>query len=133
MGGKCFLVADDDPVLRSLLQSYLERQGHAVETVGNGRDALTRLAQTVYGAVLLDYMMPEVSGLAVLRHVRQHYPSLPVMMMMTNERYSHVATDSFVALGARGCLFKPFTPLDLKRITTCLDMLAADPVQKERV
>jgi two-component system OmpR family response regulator len=118
MSGKRFLVVDDNPVLRGFLQTYLERKGHAVETVENGREALTRLDQAVYDAVLLDYMMPEVNGLEVLRHVRQHHPSLPVMM--ASERCSHVAATSFVALGARGCLFKPFDPQDLEQIMKCL-------------
>lgn len=119
MSGKRFLVVDDNPVLRNVLQTYLERKGYAVETVENGRDALTKLGQTVYDAVLLDYMMPEVNGLEVLRHVRRHHPSLPVMMM-ASERYSHVAATSFVALGARGCLFKPFDPQDLEQVMKCL-------------
>jgi DNA-binding response OmpR family regulator len=119
MSEKRFLVVEDDPALRGLLQTYLEHRGYAVETAGNGREALTRLAQTVYDAMLLDYMVPEVNGLAVLRHARQHHPSLPVMMM-TSERYSHVAATSFVELGARGCLFKPFAPQDLEQIMKCL-------------
>jgi CheY-like chemotaxis protein len=121
MSGKRFLVVDDDPALRGQLRTYLERKGHRVEAVGNGREALIRLDQAVYDAVLLDYMTSEIkiNGLTVLRHVRQHYPSLPVMMM-THERCGHVATESFVALGARGCLFKPLAPQDLERIVTCL-------------
>lgn len=113
--GKRFLVVDDDPILRGTLKTYLECNGHAVETAGNGREALTKLGEAAYDAVLLDYIMPEVNGLAVLRHIRQHQPSLPVMMM-TGERDSHVAADSFVALGARACLFKPFDPRDLEQI-----------------
>lgn len=46
MSGKRFLVVDDNPAPRGLLQAYLERKGHAVETVENGRDALTRLSMT---------------------------------------------------------------------------------------
>jgi hypothetical protein len=40
--------------------------------------------------------------------------------MMASERCSHVAATSFVALGARGCLFKPFDPQDLEQIMKCL-------------
>ena len=119
MSGKRFLVVEDDPALRGLLQMYLQHRGYAVETVENGREALAKLAQAVYDAVLLDCMVPEVNGLAVLRHVRQHHPLLPVMMM-TSERYSQVAVTSFVALGARGCLFKPFAPQELEQIMTGL-------------
>ena len=124
-----FLVVDDDPALRSLLQQYLESRGHNVETAENGRVALTKLDQTVYDVVLLDYKMPEVNGLRVLRHIRQHCPSLAVVMM-TGERGSHVAVQSLVALGAQACLFKPFDPQDLERI---LESTSADTVPSRRL
>jgi CheY-like chemotaxis protein len=117
MFGKRVLVVDDDPVLRSSLQAYLEDHGYAVETAENGREALTKLDHAVYDTVLLDYNMPQVNGLAVLRHIRQHCPSLPVVMM-TGERGSHVAVQSLVALGAQACLFKPFDPQNLEQILT---------------
>lgn len=60
------LLVDDDPTLRRLLQAYLETRGHAVETAENGRDALAKLGRTGYDAVVTDYNMPEVNGLAVL-------------------------------------------------------------------
>ena len=112
---KRILVVDDDPALRGLLQVHLESSGHVVETAENGREALARLAHAGYDAVLLDYIMPEINGLAVLRHIRQHHPSLPVLMM-TGERGTQVAAQSLLAMGARACLFKPFDPRDLEQI-----------------
>jgi DNA-binding NtrC family response regulator len=53
--------------------------------------------------------------LAVLQHIQQHHPLLPVVMM-TGERRSRVALESFVALGAQACLFKPFDPQQLEEI-----------------
>ena len=108
------LLVDDDPTLRRLLQAYLETCGHAVETAENGRDALTKLGRTGYDAVVTDYNMPEVNGLEVLRHIRQHQPSLPVVVM-TGERGGSTAVQALVALGAQACLFKPFDPEDLKQ------------------
>ena len=108
------LLVDDDPTLRRLLQAYLETRGHAVETAENGRDALTKLGQTGYDAVVTDYNMPEVNGLAVLQHIRQHQPSLPVVMM-TGESGGFAAAQTLVALGAQACLFKPFDPQDLEQ------------------
>lgn len=108
------LLVDDDPTLRRLLQAYLETRGHAVETAENGRDALTKLGRTGYDAVVTDYNMPEVNGLEVLRHIRQHQPSLPVVMM-TGDRGGPAAVRELVALGAKACLFKPFDPEDLEQ------------------
>jgi len=115
MSIKRILVVDDDPVLRGLLQEILEDRGHMVETAENGREALARLDHAGYDAVLLDYIMPEINGLAVLRHIRQHHPALPVVMM-TGERGTQVAARSLLALGARACLFKPFNPRDLEQV-----------------
>lgn len=111
---KRILLVDDDLTLRGLLQAYLETHGHAVETAGNGRDALTKLGQAGYTAVVTDYNMPEVNGLAVLQHIRQHQPSLPVLMM-TGERGGPATVQTLVALGAKACLLKPFDPEDLEQ------------------
>lgn len=110
---KRLLLVDDDPAFRNSLQEYLE--GHAVETAENGREALTKLEQAGYDVVLTDYNMPEVNGLGVLQHVQQYHPFLPVVLM-TGERSSNVAVESFVALGAQACLFKPFELQQLEEI-----------------
>lgn len=115
MLGKRFLVVDDDPVVRGSLQKYLEVNGCVVETAENGLEALTKLEQAEYDAMLLDYVMPVVNGLTVLRHVQRNYPSLAVMIL-TGERFSEVAVQSLLAMGARACLFKPFEPLELEQV-----------------
>ena len=112
---KRLLLVDDDPDFRSVLQQHLVRHGHAVETAENGREALTKLEQAGYDVVLTDYNMPELNGLAVLQHIQQYHPFLPVVMM-TAERSSHVAAKSFVALGAHACLFKPFDLHQLEEV-----------------
>ncbi len=115
MVGKRILLVEDNSTLRGLLQAYLETHGHEVETAKNGLDALTKLGQAGYDVVVTDYNMPEVNGLAVLQHIRQHQPSLPVVMM-TGERGGPAAGEALVALGAQACLFKPFAPQDLDQI-----------------
>lgn len=112
---KRILLVDDDPVVRTMLQEYLETYGHSVETAANGYEALTKIDQAGYDAVVTDYNMPDLNGLAVLQHIRQRQPSLPVVMM-TGERDSEVAIQSFVALGALACLFKPFDFQALEQI-----------------
>ena len=103
---KHILVVDDDPALRTLYQALLEMFGYTSDTVNNGRDAIAKLAQTPYDAVLLDYMMPGISGLAVLRHIQQYYPAIPTAML-TGHTDSQVAEQA-LAEGARACLYKPF-------------------------
>lgn len=118
MTRKRFLMVDDDPALRGLLQEYLETRGHAVETAANGYEALTKIDQANYDAVVTDYNMPELNGVAVLQHIRRHHPSLPVVMM-TGERRDPAAVQSLVAMGAETCLLKPFAPQDLALALHC--------------
>jgi CheY-like chemotaxis protein len=70
------LVADDDPSILLLVTRILTRAGYQVETAVNGRDALEKLAATNYPVVVLDLMMPEVSGLEVIERVAER-PKAP--------------------------------------------------------
>lgn len=115
MMGKRVLLVDDDPALRTMLREYLETHGHSVETAADGYEAVTKIDQAGYDAVVTDYNMPELDGLAVLQHIQQHQPSLPVVMM-TGESGSQVAVQALVALGALACLFKPFDFQELEQL-----------------
>jgi CheY-like chemotaxis protein len=117
MSRTCILVVDDDPDLRSVLQERLTYRGYRVETAENGQDALTKLDLAVFDGVLLDYMMPGITGVAVLQHIRQHCPLLPVVMM-TGETSSQVAAQARAA-GARACLLKPFDQGELEQVVQC--------------
>ena len=108
---KRVLVVDDDPSVRIQLQLYLETLGLAVETAEDGQEALSKLEQIGYDAVVTDYSMPVVDGLAVLQHIQKTHPALPVVLM-TGDR-SHWIVARALALGAWACLFKPFHPRDL--------------------
>jgi CheY-like chemotaxis protein len=59
------LVVDDDPSLRTLFAALLKSYGYTSETAENGEEALSKLARVPYDAVLLDYMMPGITGLTV--------------------------------------------------------------------
>ena len=111
---KHILVVDDDPPLRTLFQALLESYGFTSDTADNGGEAITKLTRESYDAVLLDYMMPEITGLTVLRHIQQRYPSMPVVML-TGHTDSQVAVQA-LALGARACLYKPFDHRELKEV-----------------
>jgi len=108
------LVVDDDPDLRSVLQERLSYCGYTVETAENGHDALTNLDQADFDGVLLDYMMPGITGMAVLQHIRQHCPLLPVVMR-TGETSTQVTAQAYEA-GAQACLLKPFDQETLEQV-----------------
>lgn len=111
---KHILVVDDDPALRALFQVLLNSYGYSSDTAENGRWALTKLTHTSYDAVLLDYMMPGITGLTVLQHIQEHHPSTPVVMI-TGHIAGQVATLALAA-GARACLYKPFDCKEFKEV-----------------
>jgi CheY-like chemotaxis protein len=72
---KCILVVDDDPAIRRLISTSLRREGYTLHEARNGREALEAMEQGNEALVLLDLMMPEVSGWDVLR-TRRENPAL---------------------------------------------------------
>ena len=77
------LVVDDEQPQRQMLQSILERAGFEVCTAGDGKAALTVLAEQSFDLLLTDQRMPEMDGLELLRTVRQSLStqSLPVIVL----------------------------------------------------
>ena len=64
------LIVDDEPQVREIVATYLEREGFSVRSAADGREALAELAMKRPDAMVLDLMLPEVSGLDVLQKLR---------------------------------------------------------------
>jgi DNA-binding response OmpR family regulator len=103
------LIADDDPLLRDLLQVSLSRQGYRVIAVENGRLAVEGVRRELPDAVILDGSMPEMDGfeaLKQLRRTRQTEP-IPVIMLTSRDRQGDVLAG--FRYGAQEYLTKPVT------------------------
>ena len=114
---KHVLIVDDDATLLSLLKMRLKSTGHTVDTAETGWDGLSKLEHADYDVVLLDSMMPGLTGLTVLQHIRARRPSVPVVMM-TGHSSSQVVAQA-LAGGARACLVKPVDPVELDQALRC--------------
>lgn len=79
--GLRILLAEDDPPVRALLQTYLETAGHRVETVVGGLDALARLQAAPFDLLMTDRAMPGMDGDALAREAKRMLPRLPVIMV----------------------------------------------------
>ena len=81
------LVVEDDPALRELLRRTLEKDGWQVDEAGNGRNAIESLARSAPQVVILDLLMPEVDGFAVIERMRQEaaWKSIPVVVVTARE------------------------------------------------
>ncbi len=109
------LIADDDPVYRSLLESMLKQWGYEVIVACDGKEAMEVLSQPdAPMLVIIDWMMPEMDGFEVCRQVRQLRPeSNCYIILLTGSRQKEEIIKVLVA-GADDYLLKPFDPLDLK-------------------
>jgi CheY-like chemotaxis protein len=117
MTKKHILVVDDNVAIRNLLKIRLEYSGHTVDLAENGREGLVMLGHADYDLVLLDFMMPGITGLTVLEHIQKRYPSKPVVML-TGHTDCHMEAQA-IAAGALACLYKPFNWVELENILSC--------------
>jgi DNA-binding NtrC family response regulator len=108
------LVVDDEPQMLIALEETLRRRGYAVTTAGSGAEALLRLKERRFQAVLTDMRMPEVGGLDLLRKVRATSPDTPVILLTA---YGTVesAVDA-MKHGAFDYLLKPFSSESLEAV-----------------
>jgi adenylate cyclase len=116
------LIVDDEPFNRDVLTQELELLEHDAVTAIHGRDALDRLAGEPVDLILLDIMMPEMDGFAVLRRLKDdtRLRHIPVIMISALDDIDSVVR--CVELGADDHLPKPFDPVLLKaRIGACLE------------
>lgn len=108
------LVADDERSMRELLELVFKREGHQVTSVSNGREALTMLGQNSYDLIITDVRMPDLTGIDLLKAVREQSPEIMVIMM-TAFATINSAREAF-KLGADDFIQKPFDVDEFKLI-----------------
>jgi DNA-binding response OmpR family regulator len=104
------LVVEDEPKIRDLLRSYLERDGHVVLTADLGAQALNIARQTRPDLVVLDLRLPDIPGEEVIRELRRDF-STPVLILTAK-----TATEDRIhclELGADDYVTKPFSPREV--------------------
>ena len=99
------LLVDDDPQIRDLLGSELERMGHSVTTRSSGFEMLSELREREFDVILLDINMPEMSGMDVLKSVKD-LGSLSEVVILTGHGTIDRAIEA-MKLGAYDFLTKP--------------------------
>lgn len=107
--GKRILIADDDPDIIDLLESYFTRAGFKVTARINGKDALQAAEAEKFDLVLLDVMMPYIDGYHVASEISSRLGSdAPKIIIMTSR---DVSSEKGIALlsGATDVVQKPFT------------------------
>ena len=119
------LVVDDDHELCAMLAEYLGPEGFTVETAGTDPAALERLGRGGLDLLVLDVMLPELSGFEVLRRLRASSRIPVIMLTARGEEVDRVVG---LELGADDYLAKPFSPRELvARIRAVLRRISESP------
>src|SRR5881397_328956 len=120
------LVVDDNPMNRDMLARRLTRRGYTVTVAEDGYQALAMIEAQQFDLVLLDIMMPGISGLDVLKTLRQRYAvaDLPVIMVTAKDESDDIV--AALQLGANDYVTKPLDfPVVLARVQTQLSLRRA--------
>ncbi|AHH96545.1 response regulator transcription factor [Kutzneria viridogrisea] len=125
------LVADDDTKQAELVRRYLEREGHRVLVVHDGRAALERTRELRPDLLVLDVMMPRVDGLDVCRVLRAEHNHVPVLMLTARSTEDDLLLG--LDLGADDYLTKPYSPRELMaRVRALLRRVTRAEARAER-
>lgn len=108
------LVVDDDPRVRELLREVISGQGYSVTTVDSGERALEELDRRHYDLILLDLMLPGISGVDVLSAIKQK-DKKAVVVIITGYGDDPIALEA-MSLGPLFLIRKPFRTSDITEI-----------------
>jgi CheY-like chemotaxis protein len=120
------LIVDDDLAIRSIVADALRQDGYDVESVANGRQALTAFSHTRPDVVVLDLQMPGMDGPSLMRTLRaQTCRGIVPLVVVSGAAHANATS---ARLGARACLNKPF---DLPELLATVEGLAP-PARHDR-
>jgi two-component system, OmpR family, response regulator len=105
------LVVEDEERLAGLVKRGLSEEGHAVDLAATGEDALAWTETATYDVIVLDVMLPGISGLDVCRTLRQHRSQTPILLLTAKDAVSDRV--SGLDAGADDYLVKPFAFAEL--------------------
>ena len=111
--GQRILVVDDEPDITALVAYHLARAGYRVSTAATGTEALRAVREEQPALVVLDLMLPELSGFQVLERLRGDRASSEIPVLMLTARREEADRVEGLSLGADDYLVKPFSPQEL--------------------
>ncbi len=115
MSKRKVLVVDDDPQIRNILGRMLVDPSYEVFTASDGTAALEALKNFRPQLVILDIMMPGMSGIEVCRHIRQNHPKDEIQVLMLSAKDSQADRRLALEYGADDYVTKPFHIASLAR------------------
>jgi two-component system, OmpR family, phosphate regulon response regulator PhoB len=107
------LIVEDEPDIRNLVVHHLTRDGFRCRTAGTGAEALARVRAATPDLVVLDLMLPEMTGLEVCRRLRADPTTAGVPIIMLTAKTDEVDRIVGLEMGADDYVAKPFSPKEL--------------------
>jgi two-component system, OmpR family, phosphate regulon response regulator PhoB len=107
------LVVEDEDALSTLLQYNLDKEGYEVRVAGDGEEALTLVSERLPDIIILDWMLPKISGIEVCRRLRQRPESRNVPIIMLTARGEESDRIRGLDTGADDYVLKPFAMSEL--------------------
>ena len=111
MSNGLLLWVDDEIELLKAHIIFLQKKGYDVETVSNGTDAIDKCRTTNYDLILLDEMMPGITGLETLQKIKDIQPAVPVVMVTKSEEENIM--DQAIGSKIADYLIKPVIPVQI--------------------
>ena len=126
------LVVDDEPNIRDLLSASLRFQGHQVLTAANGNEAINKIVDNQPDIVLLDVMLPDISGFGVTKKIRSLGIEVPILFLTARDDTEDTVTG--LTVGGDDYVTKPFS-LDeiIARISAIMRRTGKDQTQSQIV
>ncbi|WP_024834349.1 response regulator transcription factor [Ruminiclostridium josui] len=127
---KKILVVDDEAKISDVVKSYLEHAGYKVFTAVNGKEAMEGYNDFNPDLIILDLMLPDISGEEICKRIRKN-SSVPIIMLTAKVADDEVITG--LDIGADDYVLKPFSPRQLlARVAAVLRRTVREPVEDNR-
>lgn len=124
------LIVDDEPINLQILHNFLCLDGYQVKALTNGREAIEQVAIQKPALILLDTMMPTLSGYEVCSHLREHYSSFDLPIILLSGLEARPDKTKAFAAGANDYLTKPFNKKELSlKVQTCINAALTEQVE----
>lgn len=107
------LLVEDEPAQREILRYNLEADGFRVQTAGNGEEALLSVAEAPPDIIVLDWMMPNISGIEVCRQLKTRSETRNIPIIMLSARSEEVDRVRGLETGADDYVIKPYSLIEL--------------------
>jgi len=109
------LVCEDEPDILALIATRLEREGYSVTTAADGDEGLRKALEQLPDLLLVDWMMPGLSGLEVCSALRAHPEASRTRVLMLTARAQQSDIDAAFAAGVDDFIIKPFRSGELQQ------------------